>query len=209
MARGRACRAARRTKRACDPGQFLGFSLLYLLSYCRKPFQAAFGPDLLHFVISRNLRHVRWQLQPRLHGRRVDMNIRRQTCRAVQRSDANEIDEVGESSCHREIFAPNRDPALRTTSDALTASSGGIQYGVLDVATGDLDTVRLDQSIRSEGSPRLPLAPTAMAAVYDKRCRPHAVSDVTASAASMAGFELGQDPPSRIAYAETMITKTL
>src|SRR5258708_1513864 len=124
---------------------------------------------------------TRWQYDPRLLGRRVDVDVGWQVIGLVERAHEHERHEVACAG----VVAPYRDAARRTANDLLSFSTVRRRHDDVGLTLENLDSVGLDERVECERSPGLALAPSAMAAVDPKGPRRHAVANRATGAAAV------------------------
>src|SRR5262249_21464421 len=112
---------------------------------------------------------------------------RRQAIRFIERTHTNEADSVAGSS----VVAPNSDAALRTAENLLALATVGRCVDDLNFSLEHLHTIRFNQRVQGKRCARLPLAPTAVAAMDEQRSCRHAIAHETASAAAIKGRGFG------------------
>lgn len=115
------------------------------------------------------------------------MDVRRQTVRFIERTDANEANSVTASG----VVAPNCDPAPRAAGDLLTLATIGRRVDDLNFSLEQLHPIGFNQGVQGKGGSGFSLTPAAMAAMDEQRLRRHAITHEAASAATVEerGFD--------------------
>jgi len=115
------------------------------------------------------------------------VDVRRQTVRFIERTDANEADSVTGSS----VVAPNCDPAPRAAGDLLSLATIGGRVDDLNFSLEQLHAIGFNQRVQGKGCSGFALAPAAVAAMDEQRPRRHAIAHEAASAATVEerGFD--------------------
>jgi len=115
------------------------------------------------------------------------VDVRRQTVRFIERTDANEAYSVTGSG----VVAPNCDPTPRAAGDLLTLATVGRRVDDLNFSLEQLDTIGFNQRVQGKGCSGFSLAPAAMATMDEQGPRRHAIAHETARAATVKerGFD--------------------
>ena len=144
------------------------------------PFQAFRRPYLARAVVGLECRHAGGQRDPGQLRPRVDVHIRRQRRRIVERTDADEA-----QLCQAAVLAPDRRAAIGTAKDPMRPATVGRHRAGDRIAGQQLDPIGLDQRVEHERGAGLALAILAVAAMHEHRFRVHAVAQPAAGATSV------------------------
>src|SRR4026209_1240542 len=99
------------------------------------------------------------EVRPSLLCRGEDVDVRRQTVRFIERTDANEANSVTASG----VVAPNCDPAPRAAGDLLTLATIGRRIDDLNFSLEQLHAIGFNQGVQGKRCSGFSLAPAAMA----------------------------------------------
>src|SRR5262245_55058284 len=142
--------------------------------------QARGGPYPTRIVIGFERGNGIRQRHPRNLRADIDVHVRRQRRRIVERADADEA-QRGQPA----VFAPDRRATIRAAIDQVRAPAiGGHRHGT-GIAREQHDAAGLDQGVDHEGAAGLPLTIAAVAAVHEHRWRGEPIPHCGAGAATL------------------------
>ena len=143
-----------------------------------EAFEAGLGPELIGLVVIPERRCSLRQLEPLRFRARVDVHVRLQRARFVERSDAHEA-EIGPPP----VIAPDRGLTPGAAVDVVRAVLARHRHGYR-LATEQLDRLSLDDRVEYERAARQPLAVVAVTAVDEHWLVEELVADGSARAAA-------------------------
>jgi hypothetical protein len=143
-----------------------------------EAFEAGLGPKLAGIVVIPERRRSLRQIEPLRFRARVDVHVRFQRVRRVERADAHEA-EIGSMS----VIAPDRRLTPGTAIDVVRTVLARYRHGHR-VAAEEFDRLSLDDRVEYERAARQPLAIVAMAAVDEHWLVEEPVADGSARAAT-------------------------
>ncbi len=155
-----------------------GQSALPLSKRSIEAFESVLGPELAGLVVIPERRRSLRQLEPLGLRARVDVHVRLQRARVVERADAHEAD-VGSMS----VVAPDGGLTFGTTIDVVRTILARHGHGHR-LAAEQFDRPGLDDRIEYKRAARQPLAIIAMAAVDEHWFFDELVADGPAAAAA-------------------------
>ena len=147
---------------------------------CCNPLEARGRPELLWVVVRREGRHGVRKRDPGKLRPRVDVDVRRNARRVVERSAANE------SRASSRIATEDRNLAGRAAEDPLGCLGAARHVDRYRVVREQLHAIGLDQQVDDEGASGLPLAVEAVAAMDEQRIGREAVPNRATRAAALA-----------------------
>jgi hypothetical protein len=153
-------------------------SALHLSERGVEAFEAGLRPELAGLVVIAERRRSLRQLEPLRFPPGVDVHVRLQRARLVERADAHEAD-VGSMS----VVAPNRRLTPGAAVDVVRTVLARHRHGHR-VAAEQLDRPGFDDRVEHERAARQPLAIVAMAAVDEHWLVEELVADGSAGAAA-------------------------
>src|SRR5215217_751661 len=136
-------------------------------------------PELLGVVVTLERRRSLWDGHPPDLRSGVDVHVRRDIGRIVERPAPDE------AHLPRAVFAEERDLTLRAAEDPLDAAVVSWHADRLRRSRDFLQAVGLDEQVEDEGAAGLALTVQAVAAVNDHRFRRQPVPNRAARAAAL------------------------
>src|SRR5215469_12251134 len=170
-------------------------------------------PIRFSIVVFRDGWNVRRKLNPWLLGGSKDVYVGRQVVWRVERAYPNKPDH----GARTRIVAPYCNPAFWTARDLLSLAAVRRRIDDLWLRTQMNHVICLDHGVQCEGRTAFPLAPTAMAAMYNQRLLHHAIADNAAIAAPVERKNIIRDHacdvrfrrmPPRAVYRSVPVTET-